>query len=59
MQVDIVQDHVKSKKHTKAVEEKKERYPEIMKLMTEAGAADQEESDRPNHGDRLQYRYGM
>ncbi len=43
----------------KAVELKKERYPEVMKRMMEttaATAAENEESDRPNNGDRLQYR---
>jgi hypothetical protein len=43
----------------KAVELKKERYPEVMKRMmltTAATAAEKEESDRPNNGDRLQYR---
>jgi hypothetical protein len=43
----------------KAVELKKERYPEVMKRMmltTAATAAENEESDRPNNGDRLQYR---
>ncbi len=41
------------------MELKKERYPEVMKRMmltTAATAAEKEESDRPNNGDRLQYR---
>jgi hypothetical protein len=53
----LCQDHIKSKKHMKAVELKKERYPDIVKRMEETRPPDQEEIDRPNNGDRLQYRW--
>jgi len=55
------QDHIKSKKHRKAVELKKERYPGVMKRMVENTTAgeNEEEGDRPNNGDRLQYRWGV
>ena len=57
LQNSSLQDHLKSKKHMKTVEEKKERYPDIMKMMmAQTRVAPPEETDRPNNGDRLQYR---
>ena len=59
LQNSSLQDHLKSKKHMKTVEEKKERYPDIMKMMmAQTRVAPPEETDRPNNGDRLQYRSG-
>ena len=51
-----MQDHMKSKKHMSALEQKKDRYPEVIEKINQIQPKYLKESDKPNNGDRLAYR---
>ena len=55
----MFQDHIKSKKHMSALEQKQHKYPDIMKKMSEIKPKYSDESDKPNNGDRLAYRFNQ
>ena len=52
-----MQDHMKSKKHMSALEQKKDRYPEVIEKINQIQPKYLKESDKPNNGDRLAYRW--